>query len=414
LNRRFGRGAAVAGALVSLGTAPMVGFSVMVRPDMMAELLGIAGFFASGQATRRGSYLGCVLLILAILTKQTAAIFLLAAALAWFFEGDWRRAVVMLVGCLAPLALIVAVVNAVLEPNFARSLVGDSTTPWALAAWLTTLGRLCQSSPDLLLLPVLGLFFWSRGRSRDIRLATLAVVVLVASLATSAKRGSDLNYYLSLRIVEALAVGTLWHAASAAKTRRGQIAVVLAAAVAAVAVLPGLQFFAGQAVSTWRTASILSGPVGRSLARTYQQIGRMADDPDVRLLTDSALFDLYQKEHAAFGDPFLFRIQVDTGQIRPDQMRQWIEQESYDLIITMSDLSAPGYADYEFGLPMVLVEPARVHYTLEGSNAGLFFYRRRGLPRPAPSSGGPGRSAPENRSRHDAELTAPAGVGPGR
>ena len=70
----------------------MFGAGLMVRPDTMAELLGVLGFFlvlAAGPgiaASRAG------MLVLAILTKQTAATFLIAAAAAMAIDGRARQA----------------------------------------------------------------------------------------------------------------------------------------------------------------------------------------------------------------------------------------------------------------------------------------------------------------------------------
>jgi hypothetical protein len=133
--------------------------------------------------------------------------------------------------------------------------------------------------------------------------------------------------------------------------------------------------------------------------RTYQRVIRAAEDPNVRLLTDSGLFDVYQRERAAFGDPWLFRLLVETGQIGPVKMRAWIESESYDLVVTTADLFSPGYREYEFGLPMVLVEAARAHYKPAGIEGALFFYRKRRRDQPHPHSdrgNGPGSHGTRN------------------
>src|SRR5262249_54874169 len=92
LGRRYGRSAALVGLLYSLGSLPMFGFSVMVRPDTMAELFGCAGVLLSWQRTRAGVLGGGALLVLAILTKQTAITFLAAAAAGLWWEGQRRLA----------------------------------------------------------------------------------------------------------------------------------------------------------------------------------------------------------------------------------------------------------------------------------------------------------------------------------
>ena len=98
LGRRYGWGAGIAGAVFSLGTAPMNGFGLMARPDMMADTLGLFGFYLALRPRRVGHVSGIALLVLAVLTKQTAGVYLLAATSALLAEGRWRRAVETLVG----------------------------------------------------------------------------------------------------------------------------------------------------------------------------------------------------------------------------------------------------------------------------------------------------------------------------
>ena len=133
----------------------------------------------------------------------------------------------------------------------------------------------------------------------------------------SAKYGADLNYFLSLRIPESLAIGTLWHAGRTAKGWRRSASLSAAAALAIVALVPGAFHAASQALLARNQAAFLAGPTGQSLLRSYQRSIRLARDPDYHLLTDSGLLDLYQGERAAFGDPWLFRTLVDTGQLDP-------------------------------------------------------------------------------------------------
>jgi hypothetical protein len=379
IGRRFGWRAGAAGAVLSLGSAPMLGFSVMVRPDLMAELLGLGGFFLSGHRTRAGRLAGGALLVLAILTKQTAAVFLLAAALASAAEGHRRRAWGLLAGVSAALVVLVGAITALVEPNFAASLMGESRSPWSFRAWLATLDRLATWSPDLLLFAALGLWLWTGGIAgpRDARLAVLTAVLLAGGLGLSGKRGADLNYYLSLRAVEALAVGTLWHAASAPGGRRRSLALAGSIALAIVAVGQGTILAIKQALVAREQAAFLRGPAGRSVLRTHRRVFDLAQNPDVHLLTDSGLIDLYQKERAAFGDPWLFHLLAETGQVRTDAMRRRVESGYYDLIITTGDLRTPRYDTYEFGLPASLAEAARARYVLVGTEASLFFYRPR-------------------------------------
>ena len=53
LTRRYGLLAGIVGAVFALGAAPMIGYAVMTRPDMLADLAGAAGFFLACQRASR-------------------------------------------------------------------------------------------------------------------------------------------------------------------------------------------------------------------------------------------------------------------------------------------------------------------------------------------------------------------------
>ena len=394
--RRSGRFAGVAGSVLSLGSAAMFGFSVMARPDMLAELLGVSGFFLAGHRARLGRLAGGALLVLAIFTKQTAAIFLLAASMAWALEGNWRRGAWLLLGSLASTAAVVGSVTLLAEPNFAGSLLGESKTPWDFSSFVENLRRAAALSPDLLLFPSLGLVLWASGATgrREARPATLTAIVLASSIGLAAKRGGDLNYYLSLRVCEGLAVGALWQAWSLAVGSRSRprfAALSTTTLLACLSMGPGLLSVAAYAANERRVAEFRDGPKWGEYMGFYRDLFGRARDPRSRLLTDSGLIDLYQGKRAAFGDPWLFRMLSETGQIDLKVMRDRIDSRYYDWIVTTAELDLPGYATNTFGLPRPLFERARARYVLVGYHSGLYLYKPRqdpGLPpRPGPPSG---------------------------
>jgi hypothetical protein len=376
--RRYGRWAGVAGGVLSLGSGPMYGFTVMARPDAFAELLGVVGFFLSGTRSRPIRLAGVGVLVLAILTKQTAAAFLLAAALAEGLADGWRRALGVLAGGLAALSLVVVAINFCLEPHFARSLVGEAMMPWEFGAWSGLLRTIARSTPDVLIVPMLGLAFWLGRRPREVRPATLTGVMLASSLILSGKVGADMNYYLGLRIAEGLAVGALWQATRSAWPvgRLAPAALVGAVALSAVSLLPCTMTALGQVVHAWRLAIFFEGPLGRTMLLGYRTATARARNPEVRLLTDSGLIDIYQGERAAFGDPWLFRQLVERGLLDPATIRDRIDSQYYDWIITAHNLAASDYAAKDLRLPMVLAERVRARYVLTEIQPGLFFFSR--------------------------------------
>src|SRR5262249_20102550 len=208
VRRDDGPGAGTLGAIASLGAAPMTGAALMVRPDTMAELLGILGFFLTLGAASGSRGAGLVLLVAAILTKQTGAIFLVAASAALAVSGRRRLAATVLgTGALA-VAAVVAGATA-FEPMFAGSLLGEGRAPWDFANWAGQLRGLGTTAPDLFVVPALGLMFWLADRPRRTTPVILALAVWATGLLTAAKLGSGLNYFLSLRVVEAMAIAAI-------------------------------------------------------------------------------------------------------------------------------------------------------------------------------------------------------------
>jgi hypothetical protein len=356
----------------------MYGFAVMARPDLLAEFLGMLGFFASGLASRRGLLLGGFLLAAAILTKQTALAFLLAAASARFLDGKRSSAFALLTATLIAVLTTVAVGTFWLEPRMASDLLGESRTPWSFVTWLRTLVRTMLWAPDFFVFAIVGIFLWTRRPTRDVRSLALAFWIIAVSVGSAGKRGADFNYYLSFRAVEALAAGTLWHAAATAATPRGKRAATVVTVVSAVVLWSAVSTSLSLADYAMKTRNLANEPAGQLLSTTCREVIRMAADPTLHLLTDSGLFDAAQRERAVFGDPWLFHLLAETGQINSGVIQNRIGSEYYDLIVTTSDLMLPAYKSHEFALPTGFVEPIKQHYKSLGSRAGLYFYSRRG------------------------------------
>ncbi len=380
IGRRYGHPAGLAGGVLSLGNGPMFGFTVMVRPDALAELLGLSGFLLSGARSRWARWAGVALLVLAILTKQTAGVFLLAAALATALAGEKRWGLGMLAAAAALLIVVVAVVTVLGEPYFALSLVGERVVPWSYATWFTAIRRILVSCPDLLLLPAIGLWLWlgDSSRPRAVRPATLVLALLASALVLSAKLGADINYYLSLRAAEGLAAGALWHAVHSAAARqspRRRSAALAVTTLVATAVMVPSVIMAFMYVELAQNESVFyETPNGHLFLRTYREAIALAENPRVHLLTDAGLLDLYQGERAAFGDPWLFRTLVETGRLKPVTMARQIDSRYYDVFISTHDLESPRYVNHDFRLPKGLFERVRANYVIRPSPQGLQFY----------------------------------------
>ncbi|QDV38541.1 hypothetical protein [Tautonia plasticadhaerens] len=448
--RREGVLAGIFAGLLAIGPAPMIGFGVMVRPDVVADLLGFLGFLlaAGGGRTppgRRRLALGGALLVSATFAKQTTALYLLAAVLALAISGSRKQAIALAVGSALASALVVLGVTLAVEPRFAADLLGEAGTPSSAEGWRHVLWRLWTLSRELIVLPAVGFGLWaarkprdwpallapaailvgssaavliwpvdpnplivlavalipvgSAGlwatidprRPRDLPLATLAAVQLVGSTLAAAKLGADLNYFLGLRLVAALAGGSAWGAArrfcsspapapgpGRLRAARG-LAATAAVALLCYAMIPGSLHAFEQMQTARRLVAFISGP-GRAGLDIRRELCDQAADPGLAILSDCGEVQLRMGARAPFVDPWLFRVMVTTGRIDPAEIRRRLEAAEYDAIVTTKDLfdARDPYDTYDFGLPPGLAEAARRHYRLVGTAGGLFLYEPRG------------------------------------
>jgi hypothetical protein len=387
LRSRYGTTAALLGALLGGSAGPLFGFGLMVRPDAFSDLLGLAGFLVlaglrprpAGVAPgRSGLVVAGVLLVAAVLAKQTTAVYALAGALALALDGHPRRALGWLAAVLGTLAAIVAAVTLLYEPNFGPSLMAEGKTPWDLAGWSYSMWRLMILDPEFPVLIVAGVGLWLTAPRREVWPLALAFVLIGSAVVTLAKLGSDMNYFLGVRHVAAWAGATMLHAATDAAASARRRGVALLAGVALLGSLyTSMAHSLMQAEVAYYSESFHDSRQGLALQALYRQVFQVAENPRLKLLTDSGFIDIRQGDRTVYGDPWLFRMLVETGQIQPETMRRWVEDEAYDQVITTKPLDDPTYETYDFGLPMPLVEAARRHYVLVKQDAGLFFYRPR-------------------------------------
>ena len=341
-----------------------------------AELLGLSGFLlASGRRTIT-SGIGAALLYLAVLTKQTALVYLVAAAIGLGLEGRPKQGAILSV-VTGALLVTIAVVQFRFEPNLVACLLGESQMPVAFESWWRTVRTVSLADPEFYVLAIAGIIIWSRGPRKEPKLALLAVLLFVSSVVTAAKRGSAENYFLGIRSVAGFAAAALCHSLSKSAQRPKVWEVVALAGVAA-----GTGYGIYSSEFFWRNARREANQRATAWGRTgmhfYEGLLHDAQDPRRRLLTDVGIIDVRQGERTVFGDPYRFKLMSDTGLIDTRVIQTNIDNEYYDVIFCNRDLFSPGYDTYEFGLPRPLAERARKHYQPAGFQYGLYLYHRRG------------------------------------
>jgi hypothetical protein len=374
--RRYGQGAGVLAACISLGSGAVQGFGVMARPDTLADLLGFIGFLLAIGSARARWWSGSAVLLVALFTKQTTVAYLVAAMLVQFLSG--RRGVAVAIGGSVVLAAfgVIGMVTTTIEPRFAIDLFGEAKSPWNWTDYQILLFRMFLTSFELPVCALIGLLVWCLRPTRDLRFSVLAAVLTVSCFLSAGKKGADFNYFLPLRAVAALAAATLW---SALHDARGGRAWALATATTTAAIALGFTLIS--MVLLCQTSldfrNKLGTRFGQVMLRQYDDLLKLAEDRSQTLLTDSGPLDIRRGASAEFADPWLFRLLATTGRLHTTALRASIEEERYDWIITTKPLDAPDYDTNGFCLPPDLAAAARRHYIPAGYKCDLNLYRRR-------------------------------------
>lgn len=365
LARRLCPIAAAIGGLLALGSGPMVAFGVMVRPDAIADVLGFAGFLLAGSCGAVGLWGGAVLLALACLTKQTAGVYALAAIAALLAASPpAKRRAALLAAATAAIILAVAVAGRLAgEPRLLAGLLAQGQIGFSPRQLATVLSLLNLRSPELLWFPLVGLGLWLGRRWRNLPLAALAISTLLLAILTAAKKGSDLNYFLSLRAVAAIGSATLCDVVlkEAVPTRRAATLVLVSLAMALPSVLAVGGAAAEQIKSAWQSQL----PDGQSRLAARTEAIRMASDRQHPILTDCDALGVYQATGAPLLDPYLFRLRVQTGQLDLAALIERINRGQFAALILSADPAIDYPETYIWNLPRTVAASIVAHYRFE-------------------------------------------------
>lgn len=374
LVRSKGLPAVAAAMCFSIGSVLMMGFGGMVRPDVTADVLGFVGFLA---ATASSSVLAAgLILAAAVLCKQSAVIYILAAVVACLWMGRVRRA--MLVSAVAAVVVFVALGAIWLlgERNVFQCVLLEAGSPWRWDQWRTICVKFLARSGDVALFCAVGAAYWcSALRRRNVEAADdakrwLSLLAIGGGFALLgvAKVGSDLNYFLPLRYLAAVALAERLSRRHA--TSGGPQGLFIS-----MAFLFALVFWTLPWWSVLRTHDAFD-PVRTRMARIYQSEIDALD----RLRRSERVFTNCDDAALRVGNPFLdayaFKIMVDAGRLQPTVLAAKLKNGEYDLVVTTGPLEDPTYRDSAFALPLDLAE-AILHRYERVSQAALVYYRPR-------------------------------------
>lgn len=323
------RFAAASAGLVLLAFPFFVYWSPLLRIDMLALGLSLAGLWLLAKATAEGKSVGprqllgvALLLTAAIFTRQSYGLAAPLAAFVWLLRRDWRQALrlALLMGGLG-LALCL-ILNILTRGGFFFNIVTANVNEFMSDLLEHSWERLRNAAIILLYIAGASLFLIPRWNP----LWTLAVPYLLGatiSAATIGKVGSNVNYLLELCAALSLAAGAVvaWSRAHVPfHALRGALVVLLAFAVAQMM----------HATLREYTADLRE----RRAARTeLSQLKALVSETSGSLLADEYMGMLTLQGRPLFIQPFEVTQMVLAGKWDQTPLLESIDNKEFDAII---------------------------------------------------------------------------------
>lgn len=374
--RDWGWAPGLLSGLVSLGTAPLVGFSVMTRPDLLAEFFGFAGFLtATGRTSSAArTVTTCALFAAAILAKQTAILFLIGTALGLWLMSRRRDALLTVAGSVA-LTILVIGVWALRDPMILPSMLGEAGSPFEVHAGMLVFRLMLTHAEDLTVLALMGIVGWLFTRGDSIPWLALAGCLIGGSAVQSFKVGADVNYFVSQRLIAGAAIGWIaYRALDGSLTTGKRIIAMVAGLIAGACVYSSSQLMYAVDAKTRRVADLQIEPRGRMALARLQEWKAVARDPRERILTDSSLLAAFARDRAEFHDPYLFKMMVKGKRIDPKRIIDRLNRREYTRVLLLHDPSDPFIEANPFALPTPCIDALAANYQAHGRNGDFFVF----------------------------------------
>jgi len=200
--------AAITTGLLFLAIPYVVGWSSLLRVDMLALALSTAGLYvvARWPTTRQGLVVSALLLVAAVYTRQSYALAAPLAAFVWLWTHDRRQALGLaaLVGGLS--LLLFLVLNVLTRGGFLFNIVTANVNEFDIERVQHKWRELREAVPILLVLGGAFLFLAPR-RVRTWSLLAPYLIGACLSAVTIGKIGSNINYLLELSVALSLVAG---------------------------------------------------------------------------------------------------------------------------------------------------------------------------------------------------------------
>lgn len=196
--------------MIFLSFPYVVVWSPLLRVDLPALAFSLAGLFvlARWSTTRWSLFIGGLLLVAAIYTRQSYALAAPLATFVWLLTHDWRRAI-GLAGWMGGLSLIFfLLLNVWTRGGFYFNIVTANVNEFGIERLEWNLYRIWETAPILLILGGLSLFLVRRW-NRSWPLVAPYLIGAGLSALTIGKIGANVNYFLELCAALSLAVGSI-------------------------------------------------------------------------------------------------------------------------------------------------------------------------------------------------------------
>lgn len=365
-------GSSISASLIAAGiflSSPLlIPWGFVSRPDMLAIFLSLLGILVYLNAGQRDllHLVAALLFVSAALTKQTAMAAPLSVALHLLWERRFLQAVRFMVIWSGLLAATFMIIDRGTDGLFFLNVISANAVPFRLDLIYRVAVEAWSLNALVVLLAVPSVFS-KQARSRSsIRLILIYLFIsFIAAAASTAKIGSNTNYYS-----EAVAVMS-----------------VLASLALHDLFSKGAISYGRYSAKMWASAIILTvGVVAALVGRAYSKywyleardindivyiVSRSSGD----LLTDYPNIAIRSGKKVVIADPYFFSLLARQGKWSPQGLTSKIRRQEFSLIVLTAPLDHPHSWQGIPHWPAEILDAINNRYDLAGmANGGFFVY----------------------------------------
>lgn len=328
---------AIASALF-LGSGVLIPWGYAARVDMLALLLAASSLFLLARSECRTVVLPALLLAAAFLTKQSS-VALVPVAFICIARASTRRSLIRFGATWVYVVLLGMILGAfAFGPAFTLNVFGSAVVPASFRSVIDVAWRAIPSlaAPVLLGAGAIAAFpaawrnFKLGGNSEKTKsivpvlFSAYFVTALIVAVMTSAKAGSDVNYY-----IEPLLAACVCAAQALDHVRRGERVKKVILAAAAVALIGD----AGLKINKAVHSELLTPP--------NDEVVELVRETPGEVLAQDANVLLQAGKRITLTDPYHLAVLEENGRWDSAALREEISSGKFALIILSFEIGAP-------------------------------------------------------------------------